>query len=308
MADKKSIVIYLLIIFIICILLIMPFDLKKDKKDDTEKTIYGIVKENNKSFIVLEDTDTKEKVYVKRTMEAQEGDIVVIKYVDDINNCEYEIIGNNRDYTEPITSNTTTTTESRTISTTTSTTTTKTTKVVKNKKTSKIKTTSVAVIAKNEDELLTSIEKDVDNDIKEENQGKIKSTFIKLVDFIFYEGEIKGYTFKDLTDKGKAKVVYYALKVDGKIDDKWPGYKETISDKMKNIKTKLLAKYMEITTNTCTKHPSLCDALKSDFQLLKNTYSYTWDIIKNAFNEYIKPTGTNLIQKLKEWYQVYSGK
>ena len=283
----------------------MPFDLKKEKKDETEKTIYGIVKENNKSFVVLEDTDTKEKVYVKRTMEAQEGDIIVIKYVDDINNCEYEIIGNNREFTEPVTSNTTTT-EITTTSTTTTTTTT--TKVVKNKKTSKVKTTSVAVIAKNEDELLTSIEKDVDNNIKEENQGKIKSAFIKLVDFIFYDGEIKGYKFKELTDKGKAKVIYYALKIDGKIDDKWPGYKETISSKMKNIKSRLISKYMEITTNVCTKHPDLCDSLKSDFQLLKNTYKYTWEAIKGAFNEYIKPTGTNLIQKLKEWYQVYSGK
>ena len=58
-----------------------------------------------------------------------------------------------------------------------------------------------------------------------------KKTFIDLVDFIFYGGTIKGYTFEELTDNGKAKVLEIANDIDEAIESKVPNYKETISDK-----------------------------------------------------------------------------
>ena len=61
-----------------------------------------------------------------------------------------------------------------------------------------------------------------------------KATFINIVDFIFYDGKINGVTFDELTDKGKQEVLKIAQKIDGAIEEKIPGYKETISAKASN--------------------------------------------------------------------------
>ena len=57
-----------------------------------------------------------------------------------------------------------------------------------------------------------------------------KGVFVSIVDFLFYDGEINGVTFDELTDKGKEQVLKLANKVDGAIESKILGYKETISD------------------------------------------------------------------------------
>ena len=67
----------------------------------------------------------------------------------------------------------------------------------------------------------------------ENAKDKVKGTFITIVDFIFYDSEINGVTFDELTDKGKQKVLELANKIDTKIENKFPDYKETISDTTK---------------------------------------------------------------------------
>lgn len=58
---------------------------------------------------------------------------------------------------------------------------------------------------------------------------KAKSTFISLVDFVFYGGTIKGVTFEELTSAGKEKVLELISKIDEKLEEYAPGYKDKIS-------------------------------------------------------------------------------
>lgn len=87
-----------------------------------------------------------------------------------------------------------------------------------------------------------SIEKDIDNLFQEEKtetvEDKLKGTFVTIVDFIFYDAEINGIKFDDLTEGAKQNILETAHTIDSKIEKKFPGYKETISDKTKNAYNK----------------------------------------------------------------------
>ena len=82
---------------------------------------------------------------------------------------------------------------------------------------------------------LESIERETDEVLNSSDttsaKDKAKGIFISLVDFIFYDGQIKGVTFNELTDSGKEKVLKIASSIDNKIENKFPSYKEKISDK-----------------------------------------------------------------------------
>lgn len=60
-----------------------------------------------------------------------------------------------------------------------------------------------------------------------------KDYFVTIIDFIFYKGTIKGYTFNELSNSVKLKVLSSALYFDSKIDKYFPGYKESISNTTK---------------------------------------------------------------------------
>ena len=65
-------------------------------------------------------------------------------------------------------------------------------------------------------------------------KDKAKGAFITIVDFLFYNSEINGVTFDELTDSGKQKVLEIASNIDNKIENKFPDYKETISETAKD--------------------------------------------------------------------------
>lgn len=125
----------------------------------------------------------------------------------------------------------------------------------------------------------------------------IKSKFVKCIDFIFYEGTIGGKTFDELTSTAKLKILKIALSIDSKIDNKIPGYKDSISTSYQNIKSKLVEKYLDITTTICNKDQELCINAKEGFKDLKSNFGLTWEIIKD-----IAGTGTT---KLKNWYEIW---
>lgn len=87
-------------------------------------------------------------------------------------------------------------------------------------------------------ETFNNMEKEVDTLLaskdKESIGDKAKGTFITIVDFIFYDGKIGGVQFDELTEAGKQKILSIASSIDSKIENKFPDYKETISDKAKN--------------------------------------------------------------------------
>lgn len=146
----------------------------------------------------------------------------------------------------------------------------------------------------------------LNNELEEYNQDKsigkrLKEGFVTVVDFLFYDGEIKGHTFDELSNEAKIKVLELALKIDSKIDKYFPGYKEEISTTTKdvytNFKSKASALYLDITTKICDEDPDTCEAAKEGLKDLKESFSLTWDIIKNA--------GIKGLSKLKEWYEIW---
>lgn len=135
-------------------------------------------------------------------------------------------------------------------------------------------------------------------------QEEIKTRFITIVDFLFYNGSIKGYTLKDLSSKAKLQVLKIALSIDNKIENYLPGYKETITSTTgkayTGIKNKIIEAYLSTTTKICNYDKTLCNDAKKDFQDMKKAFSITWNVIKDLIS-----SGTD---HLKEWYEIYSGK
>lgn len=99
---------------------------------------------------------------------------------------------------------------------------------------------------------------EVNNNSWDDVKDKAKEYFITIVDFIFYDGKIKGHTFNDLSSTAKLKIISIALKIDNKIEEYIPGYKETISSNgskiYNNVKEKLVTLYLDISTEICKNH------------------------------------------------------
>ncbi len=156
--------------------------------------------------------------------------------------------------------------------------------------------TELNTLEKNTDELLASNDKSIGD--------KAKGIFIDLVDFCFYDGEIKGYTFNELTDKGKSQVLKIVNRIDEKIEKKFPNYKDNINAKV----SKALNKMSELIKKGANN--------LNEFALDKLGVEYYNNMIeekdelvkytKNALNLF-KNFGSSLwnktTTKLKDWYE-----
>lgn len=160
-------------------------------------------------------------------------------------------------------------------------------------------------IASTEEDIIAYFE-NLNNNLDTYNQDKsigdsLKSGFVNVVDFLFYDGEIKGKTFDELSSTAKLKVLSLALSIDQKIDKHFPNYKEEISTTSKNIynnvKSKATVIYLDITTSVCENDPYTCKFAKEGLSDMKDSFSLTWSYIKE-----ISGVG---ISKLKDWYEVW---
>lgn len=135
-------------------------------------------------------------------------------------------------------------------------------------------------------------------------KDSVKSGFISVMDFLFYNGTIKGYTFKDLSNSAKLKVLSMALYFDNKIDTYFPGYKDSISNTANKtyntLKSEIVGSYLEVATAVCENDASLCETAKAEFGKLKNTFGLSWALIKDI--------ASDGLFKLKNWYEIWSGK
>lgn len=157
---------------------------------------------------------------------------------------------------------------------------------------------------KNADQYIISYFKDTEKMFLDTNKEEnIKENFKDIIDFLFYDGKINNYTLKDLSASAKLEILKLVLSIDKNIEDYLPGYKETIT--MNNgkiytgIKNKAIAMYLELTAKICKYDNTLCNTSKTNFQELKDTYSITWESIKNLI--------INDTYSLNEWYAIYSG-
>lgn len=125
---------------------------------------------------------------------------------------------------------------------------------------------------------------------------KAKNAFTTVVDFIFYGKEINGYTFSELTTSAKMKIIEIALKIDSKINEYFPDYKESIKAGYENIKGKLAYAYLEITSSLCEAvGTDTCNQAKEDFNNMKKSFGFTFDLIKE-----LAKSGAS---KVKEFYE-----
>ncbi len=125
---------------------------------------------------------------------------------------------------------------------------------------------------------------------------KAKNAFITVIDFIFYNKEIKGHTFNDLTTSAKLQVIKIALTIDHKIEEYFPNYKDTVKDKYKDIKGQLAVKYLEFTSTLCDKVGSdTCNQAKEDFNNMKSSFGFTWSMLKEL--------ATSGKDKIKDYYE-----
>lgn len=129
---------------------------------------------------------------------------------------------------------------------------------------------------------------------------KIKTGFITVVDFLFYDGVIKGHTFDELTEEAKIKVLTLALKIDNKIEEYFPNYKESIKDKTSAFKEKVALLYLEATAKLCESvGEDSCNLARENFKDMKESFGFTWEGIKKVAST----SASKLSVLLKEWYQ-----
>lgn len=302
--KNKKIIIILSISILIIGLIVTGVIIKLYNNDITESSIdkiYGTVLSYNEGLLNVKTVDNDEITIISNS-EYEEGDFILIEYYpvgkDSLTSIELIAEGDELE---------TFVKEEVITTTTTTTTTTKTTK--KGKKTSTSTTTTNKVLVSNPDDViinyLTESEDEIDSYENNEKFSNIaKEKIITLIDFIFYDTEINDVKYKDLTESAKAKVIYYVLLIDSKINEVIPDYKEKLDETYTNFKNKLIATYLDLSSKICENNEVQCNYIKEDFQLLKKSINLTWDFIKNCFEYGTKKT----TDVLKNWYEIWSGK
>ena len=157
---------------------------------------------------------------------------------------------------------------------------------------------------------LESINNKTDNLLSSSNVDsaltKAKGVFISLVDFIFYDAEIKGVRFDELTDNGKKKVLSITANIDEKIDNKFPNYKRNIATNTSNafLKASNLIRNGAANINAFSKEKLGEDNYNSLIEAKDELIVYT----KNAFS-IVGNIGSNLVSsasnKIKNWYESF---
>lgn len=301
---KKKIIFIVILLLIMTLTIFLIFKLRSDDKTKmTSNEFYAVVRESYAGYALVKplDEDINYDVLSISVKDLKVGDIIRLK-VKDIKEIyppeaeveEIEVLQTDKiseldpDIKEEVT---TKITEQIKNDITTS----QTTSASKNGTT----TTKKKDIKNADEEVLTYFNNEV-NTADTKSKGTLKNAFIKVVDFIFYDKDINGYYFKDLTASAKLKVIGLALKLDNIIDSHFPGYKDELSSSYNKAKDNLITLYLNLTSEFCKNNDSICESAKNDFSLLKESLNLSWDVIKN-----LAKSGTN---KLKEWYEIFSGK
>ena len=182
---------------------------------------------------------------------------------------------------------------------------TQTNKTTKSTKTETIKNTVTNATVK-VDNASEKVVKYIENDDKnvftdaniENFNSKVKAEIIKITDFVFNGTEINGHTFDELTEQAKLYVMDMLVKIDAKIEEVHPGYKDEIKIKVKDYTGKITDRYYEITEKICTEMgTTACNQAKKDVETMKENFNLTLDLAKVI--------GKSTIESIKEWYEIF---
>ncbi|MDY6014878.1 MAG: hypothetical protein SPI91_00260 [Bacilli bacterium] len=178
-------------------------------------------------------------------------------------------------------------------------------KTTKSTKTETIKNTVTKTPVK-VDNASATVVRYIENDEKnvftdaniEEFNAKVKAEIIKITDFVFNGTEINGHTFDELTEQAKLYVMDLLVKIDAKIEEVHPGYKDEIKIKVKDYTDRITDKYYEITEKICTEMgTTACNQAKKDVETMKENFNLTLDLAKVI--------GKSTIESIKEWYEIF---
>lgn len=168
---------------------------------------------------------------------------------------------------------------------------------------------------KDEEEIITyfeNLEEDVDfylDDLDfDKVKDKVKNAAIAGIDFIFYDKEIKGVTFNELTSATKDKILTIMASIDSKIESKIPEYKETIKEKFGKGYDYINEKLHDGINYADDK---LEDKYGQDYNNIKDKTSQIKDEVKESAGstiDTIKDKTNQGFTKVKDWYEDKTGK
>lgn len=144
------------------------------------------------------------------------------------------------------------------------------------------------------DQAKKEIKELIESEQVEQAKEKGKEYFITGVDFIFYDKEMNGVTFDDLTEEGKKVTLENLETIDGWIMEIAPDYKDKIGEKYQVVKDFVSTTYY--------------DALESIKESLgEENYSAIQEK-KNEIKDSITSTKDKALEKVSEWYQNFKNK
>ena len=157
----------------------------------------------------------------------------------------------------------------------------------------------------NKDEIVLKYYQDEETKIKrllnsndKDMKQKVSEKVVTLVDFLFYDGEIKGITRTDISDETKNKLMNIIEKVDTKIEKRFPDYKEKISDKTSDA----LNFIKEKGTNGIHKLDDYLNQKVDNYDEIKDVANSIISNTKDDFNE-VKDLAKSGFSKVKDYYE-----
>lgn len=159
------------------------------------------------------------------------------------------------------------------------------------------------------DDLESNVNEVLKSDSSESTKDKLKGTFITIVDFIFYDGEIKGIKFDDLTEGAKQNILETAASIDNAIMIKFPNYKEEIGGTVSNAYNKASELIKKGAKNV--KEFSKEKLGEENYNAIKAAKDELIYYTKNAF-DIIGDVTTTIWdkgkEKVKNWYENFKNK
>lgn len=147
-------------------------------------------------------------------------------------------------------------------------------------------------------------------EVTEKEENKLKSYFILITDFIFYDGKICNTSFKELSNEAKERIINIYVALDNKLETKSPRYKEKIAttsktisknviNEAKNIKDKIKEEYKEAVGEEA--YNNTTTVIEDDIKRVKENALPTVNTIKEKSHDaYVEVKDT-----LNNWYQEF---
>lgn len=144
------------------------------------------------------------------------------------------------------------------------------------------------------DQAKKEIKELIESEQVEQAKEKGKEYFVTGVDFIFYDKEMNGVTFDDLTEEGKKVTLENLETIDGWIMEIAPDYKDKIGEKYQVVKDFVSTTYYDV-----------LESIKES--LGEENYSAIQEK-KNEIKDSITSTKDKALEKVSEWYQDFKNK